>query len=145
MPKCGPREVPNGVKLDPINAVFDPFDPVWDLPGTTFGHLGRGAETGYNGYKLYRTNCLPSDSLGLENTRNLSDFGGQSAENTRNLSDSAVSSCPMVRQCYVQLFNGWTVLYPSVQWLDSAVSSCPMVGQCCIQLSNGQTVLCPTV
>ena len=32
----------------------------------------RGAETGYNGYKLYWTNCLPSDSLGLENTHNLS-------------------------------------------------------------------------
>ena len=74
----------------------------------------RGAETGYNGYKLYRTNCLPSDSLGLENTRNLSDVGGRSAENTRNLSDSAVSSCPTVRQCYVQLSNGWTVLYPTV-------------------------------
>ena len=66
----------------------------------------RGAETGYNGYKLYRTNCLLSDSLGLENTRNLSDVGGRSAENTRNLSDSAVSSCPTVRQCYVQLSNG---------------------------------------
>ena len=26
--------------LNPINAVFDPFDPVWDLPETTFGHLG---------------------------------------------------------------------------------------------------------
>ena len=26
--------------LDPINAVFDPFDPVWDLPGTTFWYLG---------------------------------------------------------------------------------------------------------
>ena len=26
---------------------------------------GRGAENGYNGYKLYRTNWLPSDNLGL--------------------------------------------------------------------------------
>ena len=26
--------------LDPKNAVFDPFDPVWDLPGTTFWYLG---------------------------------------------------------------------------------------------------------
>ena len=32
----------------------------------------RGAENGYIGYKIYRTNCLPSDSLGLGNTRNLS-------------------------------------------------------------------------
>ena len=105
----------------------------------------RGAETGYNGYKLYLTNCLPSDSLGLENMRNLSDVGGRSAENTRNLSDSAVSSCPTVRQCYVQLSNGWTVLYPNVQWSNSAVSNCPMVGQCCVQLPNGWTVLYPTV
>ena len=48
----------------------------------------RGAEIGYNGYKLYRTNWLPSDSLGLENTRNLSDVGRRSAENMRNLSDN---------------------------------------------------------
>ena len=28
--------------------------------------------------------------------------------------DSTVSNCPMVRQCCVQLSNGWTVLYPTV-------------------------------
>ena len=51
----------------------------------------------------------------------------------------------MVGQSCVQLFNGWTVLCPTVQWSDSAVSNCPMFGQCCVQLSNGWTVLCLTV
>ena len=106
--------------------------------------LLRGAETGYNGYKLYRTNCLPSDIMGLENTRNLSDVGSRSAQNTVQLSngqtvlwlDSAVYTCPMVRRFCVHLSNGQSVLCPTVQWSDSVVYNCPMVRQCCVQLSN---------
>ena len=94
----------------------------------------RGAENGKMGKKIYWTNCLPLDSLGLGNTQNL-------------------SYCPivgqlfmqMVGQCCVQLSNGRTVLCPTVQRLVSAVSNCPMIGLCCVQLSNGRTVLCQTV
>ena len=60
-------------------------------------------------------------------------------------SDSAMSNCPMVGQCCIQLSNGRIVLCPAVQWLDSAVSNCPMVRQFCVHLFNGQSVLCPTV
>ena len=157
----------------------------------------RGAENGYNGYKLYRTNWLPLDSLDLESMRNLSycRMAGQNYVQLSNawtvlcptvqwldsirrtvlcplsngrtvlcplsngqtvlcptvqLSDSAVSNCPIVRQCRVQLSNDLTVLYSTVQWPDNAVSNClmvkqcfvhcPMVGQCCVQLSNGRTL-----
>ena len=94
----------------------------------------RGAENGYIGYKIYQTNCLPSDSLDLGNTHNL-------------------SYCPIVgqlfkqmfRQCCVQQSNGWTVLCPIVKMLDNALSNCPMVGQCCVQQSNGWSMLCPTI
>ena len=59
----------------------------------------RGAENGKIGKKVFRKNCLLSDSFGLGNTQNL-------------------SSCPifvqlfmpMVKQCFVQQFNSLTVL-----------------------------------
>ena len=84
----------------------------------------RDAENGYIGYKIYRTNCLPLDSLGLGNMRNL-------------------SYCPIVGQIFIK--NVQTVLCPTVQWLDSAVFNCQNVGQCSVKLSNGWTLLCPTV
>ena len=95
---------------------------------------GRGAENGYIWYKIYRTNCLPLDSLGLGNRRNL-------------------SYCPIVgqlvmqmfRQCCVHQFNGWTVLCSIVKILNNALSNCPMVGQCCVRQSNGWSMLCPTI
>ena len=40
MHNCGPREVPNWVKRVKNSIYWVQFDPVWDLPGTTFGHLG---------------------------------------------------------------------------------------------------------
>ena len=92
----------------------------------------RGAENGCIGYKIYRTNCLPSDSLRLGNY-------------LCKCSDSAVSTSIMVWQCCVQLSKCRTMLCQTVQWLDSAVSISPMIGQCSVQLSDGWGAECPTV
>ena len=80
---------------------------------------------GILGIKIYRTNCLLSDSLGLGDTRNLYYFSivGQLFRQ-------------MFRQCCVQQSNGWKVLCPIVKMWDNALSNCPMVGQWCFQQSN---------
>ena len=50
----------------------------------------------------------------------------------------------IVGQCFVKLYNNWTVLCPTVQWLGYAVSNCPMARDLIVQQFDGQTVLFPT-
>ena len=58
----------------------------------------------------------------------------------------SVDNCPIVVECCIQLFNGWTVyIQLSKEWavcvqLPCAVSNLKMVRQCCFQLSNDCTV-----
>ena len=123
----------------------------------------RGAENDKMGKKIYWTNCLLSDSLGLGNTQNLPfcpideqlfiQIAGPVWQfnfltvlcPTVQWLDSAVSNCLMAGLCIVQLSNGRTVLCQTGQWLDSTVSNFLMVGQCCVKLSNGWSELCPNV
>ena len=63
-------------------------------------------------------------AYGIRHKAKISEIGQKCAK----LFNGWTVLCPTVQ--------GWTVLCPTVQWLDSAVSNFPMVGRCCVQLSN---------
>ena len=84
-----------------------------------------GAENGWTSKKINRTFCLPSNSLGLGNTQNMSycPIVG------KFFSSQMVFNSSVIGHCCVQLSNGWSGDCPTFQWSDSAVSNCSMVGR----------------
>ena len=112
----------------------------------------RGTENAYMHIKLYWTNCLPFDSLGLKirvicpivwflgNTLcKCLDRTVSKMPMVGQLSDSVLSNCSIIKQS-----NGWFMLCLTVRLLVIWLSNSPMFRLCFFQLSNGQTVLYPT-
>ena len=101
--------------------------------------------------KLYRTNFLQSDSLGLEIHLicPIVQFFGQLVMQTfRPCCVQHANGWVIVGQCFVKLSNIWTLSCPTVQLLVYSVSNSPMACELSVKQSNGWTVLfsnCPTV